>query len=71
MTKRQTDLAFELADSWHNGNRSHVIAMLKQETAIVAAAIAFQIASCLEQPESLDNADFPNAIDRHAGEYYG
>ncbi len=67
MTKRQVDLAFELAETWINGNRSDVMSALKDERPIVAAAIAFQIAANLA---NLEGPDFTNAIDRHAGENY-
>ena len=69
MTKRQTDLAFALTETWINGNRSDVMRALKKEKSIVAAAIALQIASNLQRPDGLDNSDFPNAIDRLAGEW--
>jgi len=68
MTKRQTDLAFALAETWINGNRSDVLSALKRERPIVAIAIALQIDAL--QPDGLDRADFGNAIDRHAGENY-
>ena len=69
MTQKQTDLAFELAENWINGNRSDVIKAIEAQTdPIVASAICFQVASCLWRDGGLDNSDFANAIDRLAGE---
>ena len=71
MTKRQTDLAFALAETWINGNRSDVLAALKRERPIVAIAIAFQINALLFNTGASDmTADFQNTIDRNSGENY-
>lgn len=67
MKAKQTDRAFELAETWINGNRSYVIEALRGELPIVAIAIAFQIAAIEEsESPSFQNASFHNAIDRLA-----
>lgn len=69
MNTKHNDLAFELAETWINGNRSDVIEALRGELPIVAVAIAFQINAIMVQRiymSATDRSEFENAIDRMA-----
>lgn len=69
MKTKDTDLAFQLAESWENGNRNDVIAVLEsQRDPIIACALAFQISACLWRVDGLNNSDLENRIDRLASE---
>lgn len=63
MNTKQNDRAFELAETWINGNRSDVIEALRGELPIVAVAIAFQIAAIVSPASEVE---FQNWIDRMA-----